>query len=160
VTRAGCAVQHPSRSSGTFTVRPQRLVITARCPGDDYRADPAAQKLTFWRTPAGDPSPATAYCDGDRRGAPERHRGAVHLFPQFQFGLSYRGLHGIGPGSRHRPGEVFTTDPELPLPRSATITITVSSPVAVFDDFAVFHASDNDGNDLRIWNNSGIMTGT
>lgn len=153
--------------TGTFTrYALNGLVITGtNVPVTIIVQTPAAQKLTFWADSlqVEPESPSTAYCDGDQAGCTwNGTAGLSTSFRQFQFGLSSTaGSTVSGRVAVIVPGEVFTTDPEVTVVQvSGTITVTVSSPVAVFDDFAIFTLTDNDpAMTYALWNNSGIMTG-
>lgn len=126
---------------------------------------PTAQKLTFWADSAQvEPeSPATPYCDGDQAGCTWNGTpGLSTSFRQFQFGVaSTAGSTVSGRVDIIVPGEIFTPILEVTVVKvSGSVLTEVISPVAVFDDFAIFTAADNDpAMTYALWNNSGIMTG-
>lgn len=126
---------------------------------------PSAQKLTFWADSlqAEPESPATPFCDGSQAGCTWNGTpGLSTSFRQFQYGLSSTGGFTVsGYVSTIIPGQVFPVVPEVAVDiTSGSIVVTVLSPVAVFDDFAVFELADNDpAMTYGLWNNAGVMTG-
>lgn len=125
----------------------------------------AQQSISFWVDAVQYEADAAAhpYCDGDQpgcfwTGTPE----ASASFQPYQFFIATEGTSQFsGSATVINLGEVFTLPEDVGTSQfGGSAVAKILSPIAAFNDFAIFELTDLDPAQTYVsWNNAGVMTG-